>query len=136
MKTRILYSFPYVLDREINRYLILIFQQSECPSMFTDDTPTGSVPENLQDSLSKRLNEVKDDPCLVNLYFRYFQNLELGESHWRESMQLDSFGCGVRNKTEATSKQKIEEEQIARNFPHQDANQLRLIQKYNRQNGD
>ncbi len=85
-----------------------------------------------QDSLLRRLREVENDPCLQNLYFRYFQDLELGDSHFRESMTLDRFGCGVENLATqaAQSKQAIEEERIAKGNPNCDANQIRLMRKY------
>ncbi len=88
--------------------------------------------ETFYDSLARRLNEVKDDPVLMNLYFRYFQDLELGDSHFRESMSLDRFSCGVENTTSylGRSKQEIEEERIAKENPNQDANQILLMKKY------
>lgn len=82
---------------------------------------------DLQD-LQEKLDEVKDDPCLTNLYWRYFQNLELGDSHWREDMHLE--------KPEKESMQAEEERMILKKNPNADANLIRLRRKFERQLGD
>lgn len=82
---------------------------------------------DLQD-LQEKLEEVKDDPCLTNLYWRYFQNLELGDSHWREGMRLD--------RSEKESLQEAEERMILKKDPKVDANLIRLKRKFERQSGD
>lgn len=93
-------------------------------------------------TLSEQLEAVQDDPCLTNLYFRYYQGLELGDSHFRESMYLDRFPCGVYNSSETvylrcySSKNAVVEQKILQQNPNVDACQMRLYQQYLRQNGD
>lgn len=91
--------------------------------------------DNISRSLFEMLDSVKGDKCLENLVFRYCQNLELGESHWRESMSFDRFSSGVQSIEQIIdempkSKQQLEEEALKKENPNQDINLLWLQKKY------
>lgn len=88
--------------------------------------------------LSDELARVKDDPCLVNLYFRYFQGLDGSYSHWRESMSIDKIASGEETleslmHNRLLSKRARQEAEILASHPGVDANQAWLQQKYGRQ---
>lgn len=93
------------------------------------DNKEQGINQTAKQDLFDMLEQVKDDPCLTNLYWRYMQNLELGDSHWREGMSLEQ--PSVEN-----AKQAQEEKKIAKEHPYADANQLRLMRKYGRNRGD
>ena len=86
-------------------------------------------------TLAEELERVKDDPCLTNLFFRYYQGLEGSDSHWRESMSIERFACGVETvesvmDSRPKSKRAAQEAEILASNPNVDANQLWLQQKY------
>lgn len=87
----------------------------------------GNAMNNEQKNLLNLIEEAKDDPCLQNLYFRYIQNLELGDSHWRETMHYE------KPTHEYPSIKREEEAKILKQNPYADANQIYLMQKYMRQ---
>lgn len=90
-------------------------------------------------TLSEKLEKVKHDPYLTNLYYRYYQGLELGYSHFRDSMYLDRFSCGVESMSENPHYRSYTatiEEEILQNHPNCDACQMRLLERFSRQNGD
>lgn len=72
-------------------------------------------------TLASQLEAARDDPCLQNLIFRYYQGLELGDSHWRESLHLE--------KAQTTGKSF---EELAENYPQskQSAEESRLINSH------
>ena len=88
-------------------------------------------------TLADKLNEVKHDPSLMRLHFRYWQGLDCGDSHWRESMTADKFisQTTIQEYTR-TSQQSIEEEKIARHNSNIDVNQQWLMEKYRQRSGD
>lgn len=87
-------------------------------------------------TLAWQLELAKDDPCLKNLIFRYYQGLELGDSHWRESIHLEkaqtqgkSFEELLENRP--LSKQTLEEQRLMASHPKEvDVNLLMLQKKY------
>ena len=88
-------------------------------------------------TLQQKLDEVKHDPSLMRLHFRYWQGLDLSDSHWRESMNPDKFiPESTRQEYARPSKQTIEEERIARQNPNIDINQRWLMEKYRQRSGD
>lgn len=87
--------------------------------------------------LIDQLNEAKDDENLKNLIFRYYQGLDVGDSHWRESMHLDEGeeGLSVEKMYNRMKKSKryLEEERLAKEHPGVDVNLLMLQRKYGRE---
>lgn len=88
-------------------------------------------------TLSEQLESAGNDKNLQNLIFRYYQGLEMGDSHWRESMHLDKFqaeGKSIASFCEdmPKSKRQLEEERLAKAHPNVDINLLMLQKKYGR----
>lgn len=92
-------------------------------------------------SWEQMLTEAEGDLCLENLIFRYVQGLELGDSHWREDMHLERFASGIENiqsvyERRSKTKKEYEEEEISRQNPGMDANQIYLMKKYGPKGND
>ena len=85
-------------------------------------------------TLTEQLEAAKGDACLENLIFRYYQDLELGDSHWRESMCLDKIKKGEECAFEKcpVSKRQEEEARLVKENPGVDVNLLMLQRKYGR----
>lgn len=85
-------------------------------------------------TLQEHLDECHDDPFITNLYYRYYQHLDIGCSHWREAFldELKSKGITLEEAFEkmGRSKSATQEAEILARHPGVDANQLRLQQKY------
>ena len=89
-------------------------------------------------TLSEQLEAAGNDRCLQNLIFRYYQGLEMGDSHWRESMHLDkiqSKGKSIESFHDEMPKSKwqLEEDRLAKEHPNVDVNLLMLQKKYGRE---
>ena len=88
-------------------------------------------------TLQQKLDEVKHDPSLMRLHFRYWQGLDCGDSHWRESMTADKFiGQNTIQEYTRSSQQAVEEEKIAHQNPTIDVKQRWLMEKYRQRSGD
>ena len=88
-------------------------------------------------TLSEQLEAAGNDKNLQNLIFRYYQGLEIGDSHWRESMHLDkiqSEGKSMESFLDEMpkSKKQLEEERLVKENPGIDINLLMLQKKYGR----
>lgn len=86
-------------------------------------------------TLAKQLELAGDDKNLQNLIFRYYQGLDMGNSHWREGMYMDRIqaqGQILENFYEEMpkSKRQLEEERLIKAHPGVDINQLMLEKKY------
>ena len=86
-------------------------------------------------TLSEQLEAAGNDRCLQNLIFRYYQGIEMGDSHWRESMHLDKIqaeGKSIASFCDEMPKSKwqLEEERLAKAHPNVDINLLMLQKKY------
>ena len=82
-----------------------------------------------------QLEAAKGDSCLENLIFRYYQGIEMGDSHWRESMHLDKIqaeGKSIASFHDEMPKSKwqLEEERLAKDHPNVDVNLLMFQKKY------
>lgn len=89
-------------------------------------------------SLSEQLDAAGDDKSLQNLIFRYYQGLELGDSHWRESIHLERIQKSGQTLDSfydefPKSKWNLEEERLAKEHPGVDVNLLMLQRKYGRE---
>ncbi len=84
--------------------------------------------------LSQHLDDCHDDPFISNLYFRYYQHLDIGCSHWRESFmdEMKTKGLSLEEAFEKMerSKSASQEAEILARHPGVDANLIRLRQKY------
>ena len=85
-------------------------------------------------NLSEHLDECADDPFIQNLWYRYYQHLDIGCSHWRESFmdEMKSKGMSIEDAFEKIQRSKAssQEAEILARHPGVDANLLRLQQKY------
>ncbi len=89
-------------------------------------------------TLSEQLEAAGNDRCLQNLIFRYYQGIEMGDSHWRESMHLDKIqaeGKSIASFCDEMPKSKwqLEEERLAKAHPNVYINLLMLQKKYGRE---
>ena len=83
-------------------------------------------------TFNDELEECKNDPYLTRLWYRYCQHLEIGGTHWRDSMAESKEEKTSDSMFEHLPKSKdfeIEQKLIAQN-PNVDVNQLRLQMKY------
>ena len=86
-------------------------------------------------TLAQQIYDANGDKFLENLIFRYYQGVELGDSHFREGMYIDRFSSGEELLEEmyenhSKGKRQQEEERLARENPGKDACQLYLEKKY------
>ncbi len=82
----------------------------------------------------KEIQEFDLDPHVMNLWYRYIQHLEIGCSHWRDSV-IDEMKAEGRTMGEIldrmmNSKNSNVERELLKKHPGVDANQLRLQMKY------
>ncbi len=101
----------------------------------------GKSSDERANDLAQQLADAKGDKDLENLIFRYYQGLELGNSHFRESMYLGRFSSPEALLEEmyenrSKSKRQLEEERLAKENPGKDACQLYLERKYGRRRDD
>ncbi len=84
--------------------------------------------------LDEHLQECNNDRFVTNLWYRHYQHLDLGYSHWRESYleEMKSRGMTLDEIYDdlPKSKSSMQEAEFLTQHPGVDANLMRLRQKY------